>query len=61
MVGSPRPSSAKKGAYGTSTSSQQPADQPVDVKKTEADDKEVQVDPRNLDKRLRISTCLDAK
>jgi hypothetical protein len=32
----------------------------VNVKK-EADDKEVPVDPNNLDKKLRISTGLEAK
>jgi hypothetical protein len=33
----------------------------VDGKKKEADDKEVQVDPSNPDKKLRISTDLEAK
>jgi hypothetical protein len=30
-------------------------------RKKEADDKEVSVDPSNLDKKLRISTCLEDK
>jgi hypothetical protein len=60
-IGSPRPPSAKKGAYGASTSNQQPADQPTDGKKKEVDDKEVPVDPSNSDKKLRISTGLEAK
>jgi hypothetical protein len=33
----------------------------VDVKKKEADDKEVLVDPSNPDKKLQISTDLEAK
>jgi hypothetical protein len=33
----------------------------VDVKKKEADDKEVPVDPSNLDKKLRIITGLEGK
>jgi hypothetical protein len=50
------------GAYGASTSNQQPTDQPVDVKK-EANDKEVPLpaNPSNLNKRLQVSTCLEAK
>jgi hypothetical protein len=59
-VASPRPPSAKKGANGASVSNQQPTDQSTDRKK-EADDKEVLVDPINSDKKLRISTCLEAK
>jgi hypothetical protein len=43
-----------------STFNQQPADQPVDEKKV-AGDKEVLVDPNNLDKKLRISVGLEAK
>jgi hypothetical protein len=61
MVGSPRPLSAKKGAYGASVSNQQPTDQPADGKKREADDKEVPVDTSNPDEKIRISTSLDAK
>jgi hypothetical protein len=60
-IGSPWPPSAKKGAYGTSASNLQPADQSVDVKKKEADDKKVPVDPSNLDKKLRIITGLEGK
>jgi hypothetical protein len=33
----------------------------VDRKRKEADDKEVLVDPSNPDKKLRISTSLEAK
>jgi hypothetical protein len=60
-IGSPQPPSAKKGTYGASASNQQPADQPMDGKKKEADDQEVLVDPSNPDKKLRISTGLEAK
>jgi hypothetical protein len=60
-IGSPRPPSAKKGAYGASASNQQPADQREEGKKKEADEKEVSVDPSNPNKKLRISTCLEAK
>jgi hypothetical protein len=62
MIASPRPLSAKKGAYGTSASNQQPTDKLVDrKKKKEADDKEVLVDPSNSDKKLRISIGVEAK
>jgi hypothetical protein len=61
MIASPRPLSAKKGAYGTSASNQQPTDKSVDGKKKEADDKEVLVDPSNPDKKLQISTRVEAK
>jgi hypothetical protein len=61
MIGSPRPPSAKKDAYGASASNQQPTNQPTNGRKKEADDKEVSVDPSNLDKKLRISTCLEDK
>jgi hypothetical protein len=47
--------------YDASASNQQLADHPVDVKKQEADDKEVLVDPSNPDKKLWISTGLGAK
>jgi hypothetical protein len=60
-IDSPWPPSTNKGAYGASSSNQQPVDQPTDKKKKEADDKEVPVDPSNSDKKLRISTSLDAK
>jgi hypothetical protein len=51
-IGSHRPLSAKKGAYGVSVSNQQPADQPTDGKKYEADGKEVLVNLSNPDKKL---------
>jgi hypothetical protein len=60
-IDSPRPPSAKKGVYGASASNQQPTDQQADGKKEEADDKEVLVDPSNLNKKLRISTGLEVK
>jgi hypothetical protein len=44
-------SSAKKGVYGASSSNQPSADQSMDLKKKEADEKEVSIDPRNLDKK----------
>jgi hypothetical protein len=47
-IDSPRLTSAKKGAYGASTSNQQPTDQSVDLRK-EANDKEVSVDPSKPD------------
>jgi hypothetical protein len=58
-IASPQPPSAKKGAYGTSTSNQQPVDHPADGK-NEADDKEVPVIPSNPDKKLRISAIVAA-
>jgi hypothetical protein len=60
-IGSPRPPSAKKGAYDASTSNQQPVSQQTDGKKKEVDDKEVLVDPSNPDKKLQINTCLEVK
>jgi hypothetical protein len=60
-IASPRPLSVKKGAYGTSASSQQAADQSVDGKKKKADDKKVLVEPSNPDKKLWISIELEAK
>jgi hypothetical protein len=51
-ISSPRPLSCKKGAYGTSVSNQQRADQSADVKKKEAGNKEVPVDPSNPNKKL---------
>jgi hypothetical protein len=42
-------------------SNQQPPDQSVNGKKKEVDDKKVPVDPSKLDKKLRISTGLEAK
>jgi hypothetical protein len=60
-ISTPRPPSAKKGIYGASTSNQPPADQQADDKKKGADDKKVPVVPSNLDKKLWISTGLEAK
>jgi hypothetical protein len=60
-IGSLRHPSAKKGAYGASASSQQPTDQQADGKKKEADDKEVSIDPSNLEKKLWINTGLEVK
>jgi hypothetical protein len=60
-IGTPRPPSAKKGTYGASVSNQPLPDQLADDKKKGADDKEVPVDPSNLDKKLQISTCLEDK
>jgi hypothetical protein len=51
----------KEGIYVASTSTQQPADQAADDKKKGADNKEILDDPSNPDKKLQISTCLDAK
>jgi hypothetical protein len=51
---------AKKGAYGVSASNQQPINEPTDGK-NEADDKKDPVDPSNPDKKLCISTSLEAK
>jgi hypothetical protein len=61
VIDSPRPPLAKKGAYGASSSNQQPADQSVDLKKKEVADKEVLDDVNNLEKKFRVSTCLDSK
>jgi hypothetical protein len=52
---------SKKGAYGTSTSNQQPANQSVDLKKKEAVDKDVPADLNNSEKKSRVSTGLDIK
>jgi hypothetical protein len=61
-IDSPRPSSAKKDAYGASVSNQQPADQSTDLKKKKvAADKEVPADLNDLEKKFRVSTCLDPK
>jgi hypothetical protein len=60
-IGSPRPPSTKKGTYVASSLIQQPADQQADSKKKEANDKEVPIDPSNLDKKLHISIGLEAK
>jgi hypothetical protein len=60
-IGSPQPPSAKKGTYGASASNQQHVDHQTDGKKKDSDDKKVLVNPSNLDKKLWISTCLEAK
>jgi hypothetical protein len=51
----------KKSTLMGSTSNQPIADQPADDKKKGATDKEVLVDPDDTDKKLRLSTELDAK
>jgi hypothetical protein len=51
----------KKNTFVGSTSKQTDVDQPEDDKKKEATDKEAPVDPNDIDKRLRLSTELDAK
>jgi hypothetical protein len=48
----PRPPSVKKGTYAASPSTQQHTDQPVDGKKKGGTDKEVLVDPNDLNKKL---------
>jgi hypothetical protein len=55
-----QPLLAKKGAYGVSASNQQPINEPTDGK-NEADDKKDPADPSNPDKKLWISTGLEAK
>jgi hypothetical protein len=45
----------------SSTSNQPITDQPVDDRKKGATDKEVAVDPDNTDKKMRLSTELEAK
>jgi hypothetical protein len=57
---SPRPPSVKKGTYGASASNQQLTDQLANGKK-EADNKEVPINPSNLNKKLQISTCVESK
>jgi hypothetical protein len=52
---------AKKGTMVTPTSIQRATDQPVVDERKGAVDKEIQVDPSNADKKLRISTELEAK
>jgi hypothetical protein len=57
----PQPRSAKKCTYVASRSNQQPADQQVDEKKKGTVDKEVPADLNNPNKKIWISTNLDAK
>jgi hypothetical protein len=59
-IDSPRPSSAKKGAYGASASNQQPTDQSAGLKK-EVADKEVPANLNDPKKKFQVSTCLDSK
>jgi hypothetical protein len=59
--GTPRPITLKKGITMTSPSNQPAANQLVAEDKKGATDKEVAVDPNNTDKKLHISTELDAK
>jgi hypothetical protein len=51
-IGIPRPPSTKKDTYVASTSNQLPTDQPTDDKNKGVSDKEVPVDPSNLNKKL---------
>jgi hypothetical protein len=60
-AGTLRPPIEKKSIFVGSTSNQPIADQPVDDKKKGAADKEVAVDPDDTDKKLRLSTELEAK
>jgi hypothetical protein len=52
---------AKKGTTVTPTSIQHATDQPVADERKGATDKEIQVDPSDADKKLRINTKLEAK
>jgi hypothetical protein len=51
----------QKSTFVGSTSNQHTANQPTDDKKKGATDKEVAVDPDDTDKKLRLSTELEAK
>jgi hypothetical protein len=59
--GTPRPITSMKGIIMVSPSNQPAANQLAVEDKKGATDKEVAVDPNNTDKKLRISTELDAK
>jgi hypothetical protein len=59
--GTPRPITSTKGITMASPSNQPVANQLATEDKKGAIDKEVAVDPNNTDKKLRISTELDAK
>jgi hypothetical protein len=59
--GTPRPITSKKGITMASPSNQPATNQLAAEDKKGATDKEVAVDPNNTDKKLRISTELDAK
>jgi hypothetical protein len=60
-VGTHQPPIEKKSTFVGSTSNQPIADQPVDDKKKGAIDKEVAVDPDDTNKKLCLSTDLEAK
>jgi hypothetical protein len=51
----------KKSTLVSSTSNKHTTDQPADDKKKGATNKEVAVDPDDTDKKLRLSTKLEAK
>jgi hypothetical protein len=59
--GASRPATLTKGITVASPSNQPTANQLAVEDKKGATDKEVAVDPNNVDKKLRISTELDAK
>jgi hypothetical protein len=59
--GTPRPITSKKGITMASLSNQPATNQLAAEDEKRATDKEVAVDPNNTDKKLRISTKLDAK
>jgi hypothetical protein len=59
--GTLRPPVEKKSTFMGSISNPPIVDQPVDDKKKGATDKEVLVDPSDTDKKLHLSTELDAK
>jgi hypothetical protein len=56
-----RPPAVKKGMLVASTSNQPAADQPVADEKNGATDREIPMDPRDANKKLRISTELETK
>jgi hypothetical protein len=60
-IGTHRPPPEKKNTFVGATSNQPSADQAVDDKKKGAADKEVAVDPDDKNKKLRLSTELEAK
>jgi hypothetical protein len=57
----PRPPAAKKGTLVASTSNQSAADQPTANEEKGATHKEIPVDPSDADKKLHVSTELEAK
>jgi hypothetical protein len=60
-AGTHRPPPEKKNTFVGATSNQPSADQAVDDKKKGASDKEVAVDPDDMNKKLRLGTELEAK